>query len=298
MTHKQLVYFVEVVRQGGFTRAGAKLNVAQSAVSKHVLQLEHHLRVRLLERGHGGVTLTQPGTRLYLRAQELVTRYDQVVASFRLQREEASGVLRIGVPFLFSDFLLASVLSERPVSMEVGHSAYLQRLVEESAIDCGVLASTDAACVDDIELLQDNLVLIQPHCHGEQSSVHSLNPLDLRERVLALPTLGTPSRDVLDKLFQESEVKPTVVFESSSASSLLKAAAHGNLCTVVPESAVRLKTIGATFSSVRIPGASLHWIFRHRPRMSRYEDEFWTLGLRLRQALLELNSCLDSDRHA
>ena len=59
MDLRQLRYFVAVAERGGFAAAASALNIAQSALSRHVKDLEHELGGALLERGARGVTVTE-----------------------------------------------------------------------------------------------------------------------------------------------------------------------------------------------------------------------------------------------
>ena len=59
MDLRQLRYFVAVAERGGFGAAASALNVAQSALSRHVRLLEHELGGALFERGARGVAVTE-----------------------------------------------------------------------------------------------------------------------------------------------------------------------------------------------------------------------------------------------
>ena len=72
MDVRQLRYFVGVVEAGSFTRAATHLNVAQSALSLHVRQLEEGFGTRLLVRERTGVSVTASGAKLLARARTIL----------------------------------------------------------------------------------------------------------------------------------------------------------------------------------------------------------------------------------
>src|SRR6202167_5807864 len=61
MDFDQLVTFLEVARQGSFSRAGEKVFRSQSAVSAQIRQLEQEYGDRLLDRSGKTVKLTPAG---------------------------------------------------------------------------------------------------------------------------------------------------------------------------------------------------------------------------------------------
>ena len=56
-----MLYFAEVVDQGGFAAAGRTLGVPKSKLSRRVADLEARLGVRLLQRTTRKLSLTQAG---------------------------------------------------------------------------------------------------------------------------------------------------------------------------------------------------------------------------------------------
>lgn len=76
---RTLRYFVAVAEELNFTRAAARLFVAQQAVSRDIRQLERRLGTPLFERTTRRVTLTPEGERLLVRARELVALHDSIL---------------------------------------------------------------------------------------------------------------------------------------------------------------------------------------------------------------------------
>jgi DNA-binding transcriptional LysR family regulator len=74
-----LRHFVAVAEELHFTRAAARLYLAQQALSRDIARLERQLGVRLFIRTTRRVTLTPDGERLLARARELLALHDQTV---------------------------------------------------------------------------------------------------------------------------------------------------------------------------------------------------------------------------
>src|SRR6188472_2189269 len=73
---RSLRYFVAAAEELNFTRAAARLFVAQQALSREIQRLEARLGSRLFVRTTRRVTLTVEGERLLDLARDLVARHD------------------------------------------------------------------------------------------------------------------------------------------------------------------------------------------------------------------------------
>ena len=69
MDLKRLSYFIKIIDKGSLTRAADALNVAQPALSQHLIGLEAHFKQQLVVRSKFGVTPTEAGKALYRHAQ-------------------------------------------------------------------------------------------------------------------------------------------------------------------------------------------------------------------------------------
>lgn len=90
-----LLAFVTVAREGGFTRAAAVLGVTQSALSQAVRGLEERLQIRLLARTTRSVAPTAAGERL---ARAIGHRLDEIEAELDALtelRDKPAGIVRI-----------------------------------------------------------------------------------------------------------------------------------------------------------------------------------------------------------
>ena len=71
---RRLLTFREVVRRGSFSRAAAALALTQPAVSQQIAALEREIGASLLDRGPGGLALTETGELLLAHADALSDR--------------------------------------------------------------------------------------------------------------------------------------------------------------------------------------------------------------------------------
>ena len=95
MDLRQLRYFVAVAERGGFAAAASALNVAQSALSRHIRVLERELGGALLERGARGVSVTESG-KVLLDARPLAARHHRRHQGRGADRRTASRAARCG----------------------------------------------------------------------------------------------------------------------------------------------------------------------------------------------------------
>jgi DNA-binding transcriptional LysR family regulator len=93
--------FIEVSRQGSFTKAAEVLRLDNSSVSRRISALEKRLGVRLLQRSTRRVALTDAGRRYYEECVRLLQEWAEVDELMRSQTNSPRGVLRIALPNTF-----------------------------------------------------------------------------------------------------------------------------------------------------------------------------------------------------
>ena len=88
--------FVAVADAGGVTRAAARVNLTQSAVSMQLKRLEESVGVALLDRSARSVSLSTAGEQLLGYARRMLALNDDALA--RLTADEFEGEITLGVP--------------------------------------------------------------------------------------------------------------------------------------------------------------------------------------------------------
>jgi DNA-binding transcriptional LysR family regulator len=138
----QLTWFQAVAEERSFTKAAARLGVAQSTLSSAIKQLETRMGIRLLTRTTRNVATTAAGERLLQTIAPRMGEIEAEIAALTALREKPSGSIRLTM----SDHALETVvwpklkpvLREYPdIKVEVALDSTFRNIVEEG-YDAGV----------------------------------------------------------------------------------------------------------------------------------------------------------------
>lgn len=105
-----MLYFTEIVAQGGFAAAGRSLGMPKSKLSRRFAQLEGHLGVRLLQRTTRKLALTPVGE-TYLRHCQAMREQAQAAQEAVAQAQTAPcGRVRVACPVTLAQSAMAGLL--------------------------------------------------------------------------------------------------------------------------------------------------------------------------------------------
>jgi DNA-binding transcriptional LysR family regulator len=132
--------FLAVTDSGGFTAAGERIGLSQSAVSLRVKRLENQLERRLFERTSRSLALTEEGLLLQGFARRLLAMNEEAVR--RLTAPPLEGRLRLGV----SEYLVPQHLPGLLAGFRRAHPRV--RLEVRIGLSSELLAQLTAASLD------------------------------------------------------------------------------------------------------------------------------------------------------
>lgn len=106
MELRHLRYFVTAAEEGSVSRAAARLNISQPAVSRQLRDLEEELGVKLFIRESQGLTVTEDGETELTHARDLLRRANAMTSAFQRRKGKARKTLHVGfIPTALPGFL-------------------------------------------------------------------------------------------------------------------------------------------------------------------------------------------------
>src|SRR5882762_1863400 len=222
MDFDQLITFLEVAKQGSFSRAGEKVFRSQSAVSAQIRQLEQEYGDRLLDRSGKTVKLTPAGQILYDYAERLKLLREESLMAVADHSSTPRGTLRVGANEATCLYVLPEVFAEYcrrypPVQISIyrNFSYKIVEKLENGSIEVGVLTLPIQSPSLKIQpIFRDKLMLMvspkNPLARHKTAAVR-----DIVKHPILLPKTGH-TRRLLDKALRPDRDRLTVRIEVPS----------------------------------------------------------------------------------
>lgn len=202
--------FLEVYRQGSFTRAAETLLITQPAVSQHVRQLESHYGCALFSKTGRGIEPTPAADLLYQRLLTMENDELRMLAEARgiasAHEADSSAPLRFGCTRTIADYvapgIVAGHLARHPgaaVALKAGNTRDLVEELERGSIDFALVeGSFDRGRFAFSTLSTERYVAVARP--GSDIAGHGAASVrDLLDERLVLRESGSGTREILEK---------------------------------------------------------------------------------------------------
>lgn len=245
MDFDQLTTFLEVARQGSFSRAGQKVYRSQSAVSAQIRQLEQEYGEKLLDRVGKSVRLTPAGEALFEYAGRLLTLRNESLRAVADQSGTPRGVLAIGANEATCLYVLPEVFAEYhrlypavQISIYRNFSRKILERVEDGSIDVGIVTLPVKSPSLKVHSIFRDRIMLMTSPRNPLARRPSAHTSEIAKQPLIFPKTGF-TRQLLDKYFRPYRASLRVTMELPSVGMIKRFVAAGLGVSLISSSFAR-----------------------------------------------------------
>jgi DNA-binding transcriptional LysR family regulator len=249
VTLGQIRAFVTVASTASFRRAADLLHLSQPALTNRIRQFEDELGLRLFDRNTRSVALTTLGRDLLPIFRRLVGEFETAVVNARDSVTRAKGVIRLACLPSCAASLLPDVIREFQqehagvtfVVRDVVNNS-IASLVRSREVDFGIAvedqAHSDLECT---RLFSDELHIVYAHAGASPAETATCTDI-LANHALILMSRGSSVRERVDEMLASLGIPALATCEVNYMSTAVALVQAGLGITILPSSAVELKT--------------------------------------------------------
>ncbi|WP_449192523.1 LysR family transcriptional regulator [Thauera sp.] len=237
MADRRLQVFHAVAKHGSFTRAAEHLHMTQPAVTFQIKQLEEHFDTRLLDRGHGKISLTPAGELVLAYAERILGLSAELDSRVSELTDELAGQIKIGTSTTIAAYWLPHILEgfkrRYPRVLPrvvVGNSKLTEDAVAARDLDIGLIEIvTEQHAIERRSAARDELFVI---CSPDNplAAFKSLRAKDLVGHPFIDRDPGNGIRQIADEFFEAAGIagsEITLCAEIGSLATIKHLAAAG-----------------------------------------------------------------------
>ena len=219
----QLRAFYEMARALNFSVAAEKLCVTQPAISKQVKGFEKFCELRLFLKKRKKIFLTDEGKKVFVYATqifEMERQLEEVIIGLKNLRH---GTLRIGTTKTYARWFIPPLLSifqeKFPnviIELDEGSSLDMSRSVTEFRNSLAIVAKIENdPDIQFVPLMVEEVVLVAAPNHPLAEKSH-INFSDLIGVPIVMKELGSGTRKLVEKHFNNEDITPNIVAQTSN----------------------------------------------------------------------------------
>jgi len=261
---RRLFYFFHVARLGSFSAAETFLDVAQSAMSRQIQQLEADIGVQLLERTGRGVSLTVFGEILYEQANVILEEMANTLSKIQMARRHPAGEISIGASSVVMAHYMPEILTrfseqypEVQITAVQAPTGDLYEHVVQGRVDVGiVLYVPNSNKLVSRKLMSEPLLLVGRKGHPSLQK-RAMTPQALEELELLLPASPHGMREMIDDYFLAHGIEPKCKLQIDSVPLSKAIVLKSDNCCIMPQSSFEREFDQSLFTSLPFrPGIS------------------------------------------
>jgi DNA-binding transcriptional LysR family regulator len=236
MDLRQLEMFRTVAETSSFTRAGEKLHVSHSAISRQVKLLEDELHVLLFARANKRVTLTEPGTALLTHVDAIFNQVAMATQSVHQISTKVYRQLNLGTATTMLDFFLPPVFEEFrrkypevDVHIKTGPWQLLLGAIRAGTVDLIIGSLPTPLLGRDLvirPLYREELVLVAGNNHPLTRKT-TIRPDELTHFSLLTYPSYSATRQILESIFRRLKISPNILLELENDEAIVNCVSEG-----------------------------------------------------------------------
>jgi DNA-binding transcriptional LysR family regulator len=244
---RSLRYFIATADELHVGRAAEHLGIAQPALSQQIQSLEARLQVRLFDRAHRKIALTEPGRVFLAEARRLVAASDRAIRLARDAERGMAGELHIGYSgsVIFEPLICHLLRQFRATYPDVGlvmHESSVQEQLEAlqaERLDIALLRGPLGVIPPGIAhrtVLRSRLVVALPADHPLAQRT-TISATDLRSEpfVTLIDPPGIGLAHSIQLMFERAGFAPKIALRAGSVMSILGLVGAGLGVGILPE---------------------------------------------------------------
>lgn len=246
LNYHHLRYFWAIAHEGNLTKAAGRLNVAQSALSIQLRQLEDSLGHQLFTRKNRKLELTEAGQMALQYADSIFRSGEELVDTLKHRTRKTRQVLRVGaVATLSRNFQWEFVkpLQNRKDVEFVLRSGGLRDLVMQLRNHEVDVVLSNHALRRDAETDHHSHLLAEQEVSLVGQKTRTMRPFrfpeDCRNTPLILPSVESAIRADFDLMLHQAGVRPLIAAEVDDMAMLRVMALRAKAITLVPRVVVK-----------------------------------------------------------
>ncbi len=246
-TLRQLQYLKLLSEHRSFSRAAEAAHVTQPTLSAGIQELERSLGAPVVDRARSGVILTAVGEEAVRRAEDVLTRVEDLMQAARTTSQPLSGRFRLGVIPTIAPFLLPKALPilrtrfpKLRLFLREDLTGRLVTALKAGALDAALIALPyDSTGLEMAHVADDELLAAAPADHAMAGSA-SIAPEFFDGDDLILLEDGHCLRDhALSACSMESRTPDGQEYAATSLNTLVQMVGSGLGVSLLPAMAVK-----------------------------------------------------------